>query len=83
MRNYKNSQLIRCPCGNILAGYDGNTLTIRKKGRSAAVASSQADIKITCEDCGRTIDVLLDGRADLPCTIRADSTIHLSKGEPA
>ena len=27
----KSNQLIRCPCGNILAGYDGDTLTIRKK----------------------------------------------------
>ena len=54
---------VRCPCGNILAGYDGRNLTIRKKGRSVAVASSQANIKITCEDCGRRIDVLLDGQA--------------------
>lgn len=83
MRNYKNSQLIRCPCGNILAGYDGNTLTIRKKGRSVAVASCQATIKITCEDCGRAIDVLLDGWADLPCTIRADSKPHFFKGGEA
>ena len=58
----KSNQLIRCPCGNILAGYDGDTLTIRKKGRSVAVASCQANIKITCEDCGRRIDVLLDGQ---------------------
>ena len=63
MRNYKNNQLIRCPCGNILAGYDGRNLTIRKKGRSVAVESCQANIKITCEDCGRRIDVLLDGQA--------------------
>lgn len=63
MKKHKNNQLIRCPCGNILAGYDGNTVTIRKKGRSVAVASSQANIKITCEDCGRRIDVLLDGQA--------------------
>ena len=62
MRNYKNIQFVRCPCGNILAGYDGNTLTIRKKGRAIAVASSQANNKITCEDCGRRIDVLLDGQ---------------------
>ena len=59
----KSNQLIRCPCGNILAGYDGNTVTIRKKGRAVAVASSQVNIKITCEDCGRRIDVLLDGQA--------------------
>lgn len=63
MRNYKNNQLIRCPCGNILAGYDGHNLTIRKKGRSVAVESCQANIEITCEDCGRRIDVLLDGQA--------------------
>lgn len=31
MRNYKNNQLVRCICGNILAGYDGRSLTIRKK----------------------------------------------------
>lgn len=83
MRNYKNNQLIRCPCGNILAGYDGRNLTIRRKGRSAVVASCQATIKITCEDCGRAIDVLLDGRADLPCTIRADSKPHFFKGGEA
>ena len=81
MRNYKNNQLIRCPCGNILAGYDGHNLTIRKKGRAIAVASSQAKIEITCEDCQRTVNVLLDGRADHLCTIRADSKIHFSKGE--
>jgi hypothetical protein len=27
------------------------------------VASSQANIEITCEDCGCRIDVLLDGQA--------------------
>ena len=59
----KSNQLIRCPCGNTLAGYDGDTLTIRKKGRSVAVESCQANIEITCEDCGRRIDVLLDGQA--------------------
>lgn len=59
----KSNQLIRCPCGNILAGYDGDTLTIRKKGRSVAVESCQANIEITCEDCGCKIDVLLDGQA--------------------
>ena len=79
MRNYKNNQLVRCPCGNILAGYDGHNLTIRKKGRSVAVASSQANIKITCEDCGRRIDVLLDGQAERPCTIKTDSRIHFSE----
>ena len=63
MTNCRNNQLIRCHCGNILAGHDGHNLTIRKKGRSVAVASSQANIKITCEDCGRRIDVLLDGQA--------------------
>lgn len=63
MRNYKNSQLIRGICGNILAGYDGRNLTIRKKGRAIAVESCQATIKITCEDCGRRIDVLLDEQA--------------------
>ena len=63
MTNCRNNQFIRCHCGNILAGYDGHNLTIRKKGRSVAVASSQANIKITCEDCGRRIDVLLDGQA--------------------
>lgn len=63
MRNYKNNQLVRCICENILAGYDGHNLTIRKKGRSVAVASCHANIEITCEDCGRRIDVLLDGQA--------------------
>ncbi len=63
MVNHRNNQLIRCHCGNILAGYDGHNLTIRKKGRSVAVASSQANIEITCEDCGCRIDVLLDGQA--------------------
>lgn len=63
MRNYKNIQLIRCHCGNILAGYDGRNLTIRKKGRSVAVESCQANIKITCEDCGQAITVLLDEQA--------------------
>ena len=60
MRNYKNNQLVRCICGNILAGYDGRSLTIRKKGRSVAVASSQANIKITCEDCGCRTFCLMD-----------------------
>ena len=27
----RKNQLLRCPCGNILAGYDGRSLTIRKK----------------------------------------------------
>lgn len=70
MRNYKNNQLVRCICGNILAGYDGRSLTIRKKGRSVAVVSCQANIEITCEDCGCRIDVLLDGQADHPCSVR-------------
>ena len=26
----RKNQLLRCPCGNILAGYDGRSLTIRK-----------------------------------------------------
>lgn len=38
-------------------------MTIRKKGRSVAVASCQAAIEITCEDCGRAIRVLLDEQA--------------------
>lgn len=63
MKNCNSNQLIRCLCGNILAGYDGRNLTIRKKGRSVAVASSRANIEITCEDCGRAITVLLDGQA--------------------
>ena len=63
MTNCRNNQFIRCHCGNILAGYDGHNLTIRKKGRSVAVASCQANIEITCEDCGCRIDVLLDGQA--------------------
>lgn len=83
MKKHESNQLLRCPCGNILAGYDGDTLTIRKKGRSVAVESCQATIKITCEDCGQAIDVLLDGRADLPCTIRADSKPHFFKGGEA
>ena len=61
----RKNQLHRCPCGNILAGYDGHNLTIRKKGRSVAVASSQANIKITCEDCGRRIDVCLMDRPSI------------------
>ena len=61
----RKNQLLRCPCGNILAGYDGHNLTIRKKGRSVAVASCQANIEITCEDCGCRIDVLLDGQASI------------------
>ena len=80
MKKHENNQLVRCHCGNILAGYDGHNLTIRKKGRSVTVASSQAKIEIICEDCGRGIDVLLDGRADLPFTIRADSKPHFFKG---
>ena len=76
----RRNQFVRCPCGNILAGYDGHNLIIRKKGRSVAVASScQATIKITCEDCRRTVNVLLDGQADIPCTIRADSKIYFSR----
>ena len=59
----RKNQLLRCPCGNILAGYDGRNLTIRKKGRAIAVESCQATIKITCEDCGRAIDALLDEQA--------------------
>ena len=59
----RKNLLLRCPCGNILAGYDGRSLTIRKKGRSVAVASSQANIEITCEDCVCRFDVLLDGQA--------------------
>ena len=70
LKKYIRNQLIRCPCGNILAGYDGHNLTIRKKGRSVAVASCQANIEITCEDCGCRIDVLLDGQADHPCSVR-------------
>ena len=30
----RKNQLLRCPCGNILAGYDGRSLTIRKKDPS-------------------------------------------------
>lgn len=79
----RKNQLLRCPCGNILAGYDGRSLTIRKKGRSVAVASGRANVEITCEDCGRRIDVLLDGQADRPCTIKTDSQSHFFKGGEA
>lgn len=53
--------LIRCRCGNIIAGYDGNVLTISRKGRIAAIRSEQADVTVMCEKCGRTTRILLDG----------------------
>ena len=81
MVNHRNNQLIRCPCGNILAGYDGRSLTIRKKGRSVAVASSRANVEITCEDCQRTVNVLLDEQA-VHVLASPVSTAHREKRIP-
>lgn len=62
---YIRNQLIRCPCGNILAGYDGHNLTIRKKGRSVAVASSQANIKSPARTAGAESTSYLMGRPSI------------------
>lgn len=75
-------KLLRCPNRHILGERDERgSVKIRYRGRTTIIKPPYAGIRITCEQCGRTIDVLSDGQADLPCTIRADSKIHFSKEE--
>lgn len=52
--------LIRCQCGNVLAGYDGNILTISRKGRNVTFRSECADVTVMCEKCGRTTKILVN-----------------------
>lgn len=53
--------LIRCRCGNIIAGYEGYRLTVSRKGRVVTFSANNADITVMCEKCGRTTRILIDG----------------------
>lgn len=53
--------LIRCRCGNILAGYEGHLLTVSRKGRVVTLSANNADMTVMCEKCGRTMKILIDG----------------------
>lgn len=53
--------LIRCRCGNIIAGYEGYLLTVSRKGRVVTFSANNADITVMCEKCGRTTRILIDG----------------------
>ena len=76
MKNY----LLRCPNGHILGERDeSGSVKIRYRRRTTVIKPPYAGVRITCEQCGRTIDVSLNGRADHPGTIKTDSTIHFSK----
>lgn len=62
-----NSQLIRCPNGHIVGvcGVNG-TVEIKHKGRTIVVSSSNANVQITCEQCGKMVTVYLDcGKTDV------------------
>lgn len=75
MKNY----LLRCPNRHILGEQDENgSVKIRHRGRTTIIKPPFADVRITCEQCGHTVDVLLDGQADIPYTIRAGSETHFS-----
>lgn len=56
----RRNQLIRCSCGNILAGYDESGLNVTKKGRVAIFSSRSAEITLICEHCGQKIGFVLD-----------------------
>ena len=67
MKNY----LLRCPNRHILGERDENgNVKIRHRGRTTIIKPPYAGIKITCEQCGHTVDVLLDGQADHLCSVR-------------
>lgn len=78
------NHLLCCPNRRILGEQDENgRVKIRHRGRTTIIKPPFAGVRITCEQCGRTIDVLLDGRADRPCTIKTDSQSHFFKGGEA
>lgn len=73
--------LLRCPNRHILGESSENgSVKVRHRGRTTVITPPYAGIRITCEQCGRTIDVLSDGRVDHPCTIKTDSQSHFFKG---
>lgn len=53
--------LIRCRCGNIIAGYEGQLLTVSRKGRVVTFSANNAEATVMCEKCGRTTRILMDG----------------------
>lgn len=60
MKKHEDNQLVRCPCGNVLAGYDGTDLNVTKKGRVAIFSSHSAEITLVCEHCGQKMGFVLD-----------------------
>lgn len=73
-------KLLRCPNGHILGERDeSGSVKIRYRRRTTVIKPPYAGIRITCEQCGRTVNVLSDEQAEHSCTIRADSKIHFPK----
>lgn len=60
LKKHESNQLIRCPCGNILAGYDESGLNVTKKGRVAIFSSRSAKVMLLCERCGQKMGFVLD-----------------------
>lgn len=60
LKKHRNNQLIRCSCGNILAGYDESGLNVKKKGRVAIISSHSTEVMLICERCGQKMDFVLD-----------------------
>lgn len=60
-------KVIRCPHGHILGVCcENGTVEIRHKGRTAVINSPNANVQITCEQCGKMVTVYLDcGRTDV------------------
>lgn len=55
--------LIRCSCGNVLAGYSmEGSMNITKKGRTAVISSSHAEVSVKCERCGNWTIIKLDNK---------------------
>ena len=64
MENQGPNQLIRCPNGHILGAFDAHgVLRVKHKGRLVTFASPNAQVSITCEQCGLVNRFLLDGQA--------------------
>ncbi len=60
----QKKNLIRCSCGNVLAGYSmEGSMNITKKGRTAVVSSSHAEVSIKCERCGNWTVIKLDNKS--------------------
>jgi hypothetical protein len=71
VKQERQSTLIRCPHGHILGVcWENGTVEIRHKGRTAVINSPNANVQITCEQCGKMVTVYLDcGKSDVEACI--------------